>query len=288
MTWGKISDDFHSHPKTWEVGLEGNGLLMRSISYACDHLTDGFLPAAWVKAQLPRGDRRGTLAKMVGAGVFELVTGGYVIHDFDHYNPRREEVKGARSDVSEKRSKAGKKGAEARWGKANANGKPMANGKQTDDPDPEPVPNVASDPPSLLDEREAAAAETVGAEWGGKPPTFDAVVRIGEAVRPSLHVLDHSVLSAMHAHPHADHVSCAHEAAAWAARPGRPWEYFDRYLLVVFRRQAQRSQAPSGARQTVDRDMEWLESQRQEALARESAGAAYTVPYTVDAEGGEA
>ena len=44
MTWTKLADNFHAHPKLLAVGLAGTGLFARALSYAADYLTDGRIP----------------------------------------------------------------------------------------------------------------------------------------------------------------------------------------------------------------------------------------------------
>lgn len=96
MAWARLDDKFHSHPSTWEVGLDANGLYVRGISYAADQLTDGFLPEPWVMANLPatRRARDGFLVveRLVNAGLWEKLDNGYLIVGYLDYNPTRESV----------------------------------------------------------------------------------------------------------------------------------------------------------------------------------------------------
>lgn len=88
MTWAKLSDNFHSHPKTERMGLDGAGLYAIGISYAACHLTDGFLPKPWVKKQAPAK----LVNRLVSIGAWLEVDGGYEIADFLDYNPPRAEI----------------------------------------------------------------------------------------------------------------------------------------------------------------------------------------------------
>lgn len=88
MTWAKLSDNFHSHPKTERMGLDGAGLYAIGISYAACHLTDGFLPAEWVRKQAPTK----LVNRLVDIGAWAKEDGGYRISDFLDYNPSRERV----------------------------------------------------------------------------------------------------------------------------------------------------------------------------------------------------
>lgn len=119
MAWAKLDDKFHSHPSTWIVGLEGNGLFARAISYCADQLTDGFVPEAWVYAQVPATtksrDSHGLICKLTDAGLWERVEDGWFIGEYLSYNPSRDDEMARRAEISLRRSEAGKRGADARW-----------------------------------------------------------------------------------------------------------------------------------------------------------------------------
>jgi len=106
VPWAKLDDKFHSHPKTYVAGLDGCGLFAKAISYAADHLTDGFVPEAWVLAQVPatrkQKDRRGVVERLIEAGMFERVAGGYLIHGYLEMNPSRADVEGERAEAAER------------------------------------------------------------------------------------------------------------------------------------------------------------------------------------------
>lgn len=92
MTWGRLDDNFHSHPKTVQMGLEGAGLQARAISYAGAYLTDGFVPREWARSVAPAK----VIRRLVSLGAWAEVDGGYEIVGFLDYNP-------SRADVEEKR-----------------------------------------------------------------------------------------------------------------------------------------------------------------------------------------
>lgn len=118
MPWARLDDKFHSHPTTWMVGLEANGLFARGLSYCADQLTDGFMPEQWVWSNVPSTQRskdpRGIITKLEEAGLWERVEDGWHIADYLTYNPSRDEVLADR----ERRSEAGRKAAKAKWDKA--------------------------------------------------------------------------------------------------------------------------------------------------------------------------
>jgi hypothetical protein len=116
MSWVKLDDGFTDHPKIAHVGAIGAWLQIQALCYCNRNLTDGFVPYGVARAFLARGvmrtDDRGVLwtlgehsghhgldlpdidwpGELVKAGIWEVVAGGYRIHDYDHYQPRKVEV----------------------------------------------------------------------------------------------------------------------------------------------------------------------------------------------------
>jgi hypothetical protein len=99
MTWARLDDNFHAHPRTLQAGLEANGLFCRALSYCAHYLTDGFIPAEWAEAQ---GGRR-PVTKLVDVGLLEQIEGGYIVPGYLERNPSREKVQ------AERRRERGKK-----------------------------------------------------------------------------------------------------------------------------------------------------------------------------------
>jgi hypothetical protein len=99
MTWARIDDNAHAHPRILQAGLEANGLFFRALSYCSHYLTDGFIPNEWAEAQ---GGKR-PVTKLVNVGLLEPIEGGYRIHDYLDRNPSREQVQ------EERRRERGKK-----------------------------------------------------------------------------------------------------------------------------------------------------------------------------------
>lgn len=152
MSFVLLDDKFHSHPKRTEVGLSGAGLFACALSYCGDHLTDGFVPGGWAHEIASRP----LCKRLVVAGFWievapgdgpylyvsgdesygvEIVKAGYFIPDYLVLNPNREAVLSKRSELSAKRSEAGKKGAAKRWQRdSKGGGKALASAWQTDGP----------------------------------------------------------------------------------------------------------------------------------------------------------
>ncbi len=88
MTWAKIDDHFHLHPKVQRASWAQRGLFVTALSYCACFETDGFVPRSWVVSingwDLALG--------LVEVGLLERAQDGFTIHDYLTYNPSREEV----------------------------------------------------------------------------------------------------------------------------------------------------------------------------------------------------
>jgi len=123
MSWFKIDDGFHCHPKVLEAGNEAIGLYVRCGSYSSQQLTEGFVPRV---IALMYGDTH-LIDALVKVGLFKAVDGGWQIHDYGVYNPTREQVlaereasktrqRNARERARQAREEAKRKAAEADGG----------------------------------------------------------------------------------------------------------------------------------------------------------------------------
>lgn len=113
MTWGKIDDKLHSHPKAEDAGLEAMGLWAMALSYCAAYLTDGLVTAARVSRLA--GERGEYLAgRLVDAGLWEArPEGGWQFHDWADYQPTKAGVEAER----EKKASSGRAGGLARAGR---------------------------------------------------------------------------------------------------------------------------------------------------------------------------
>lgn len=140
MTWVRLEDGFADHPKIVAVGPEGMALYVAGLCYSNRYLTDGFIP----QAQVPKliGTQEPT-SKLVKQGLWEIVEGGYQIHDYDEYQPSRDDI----LEIRKARSEAGRKGGLSKPAsntEANDEAKPQA--ESNPGPGPGPVPNPVPDP----------------------------------------------------------------------------------------------------------------------------------------------
>ncbi len=159
MAWFLVDDEAHAHEKFMRAGNAAIGAWTMMGSWCRRRRGDGFVPADVAR----RFAKPAELKQLVACGgegnpgLLVKVDGGYRFHDWDAIYSRAAHQQ---SDLSQKRSLAGKRGAEARWqadgkadGKADGNlpSPPMATGSQRSwqpdgngdgslDPHPHPLP----------------------------------------------------------------------------------------------------------------------------------------------------
>lgn len=92
MAWQKIDDRMVEHAKIAPLSDGAFRAMVEMWAYASRNLTDGLVPT--------RDARRiGTakqLTELVDAGLFHVVTGGWVAHDWLDHNPPAIDVKAKR------------------------------------------------------------------------------------------------------------------------------------------------------------------------------------------------
>lgn len=104
MTWFKVDDSFHSHPKVLATDPAALGLWVIAGSWCGANTTDGFVPGYVLARLLPSSGK--LAAKLVTAGLWEPAPEGYRFRDWHDYNPTAEE---------EKKRKAGNARRQADW-----------------------------------------------------------------------------------------------------------------------------------------------------------------------------
>lgn len=130
MAWARVDDGWWSHPKVLGLSLESRGLWITALSWSC----------AQRKSRVPHhlvrmvGATEDNVAELVDAGLWRETEGGWEIHDWAEYQDL---------SLSEKRARAGRKGAEKRW---QTDGKPIAKtgpdqGERGDPEDGKPIAN---------------------------------------------------------------------------------------------------------------------------------------------------
>lgn len=93
MTWFKVCDTLWGHDKAEAAGLEAMGLWVLAGSKCGQQLTDGFVSHQSVAKC---GGTPEIAARLVKAGLWVEVEGGYLFHDWTDNNPTRAEIEGRR------------------------------------------------------------------------------------------------------------------------------------------------------------------------------------------------
>lgn len=109
MTWFKVDDSFHSHPKVLAASPAALGLWVVAGSWSGATLSEGFIPDHVLPRLLP--DSAPLAKELVTAGLWKRTRGGYRFHDWIAYQPSREEATAGR----EKMSSGGALGNHRRW-----------------------------------------------------------------------------------------------------------------------------------------------------------------------------
>jgi hypothetical protein len=112
MTWFKVDDRFHGHPKAIRVSLASRGLWVVAGSWCAAQLTDGFVPSKMVVAL---GGRKRDAEALIECGLWVAAEGGYQFHDWLKYQPSAAEMIAKReSEADRKRQSRAKTPPESR------------------------------------------------------------------------------------------------------------------------------------------------------------------------------
>jgi hypothetical protein len=191
MTWVRIDDRFNEHPKLARVGPLGQALWLVGLAYSNRNLTDGFIPWSiaatlmnwefldaqgptriYVGMRAPLGpsevegwfvDEEGAVTSgyvirlLVEAGVWDKCDGGYLIHDFEDYQPTKAQVLAERARKVAAGTAGGVATAAAR-GAAKPRQTPQQNRSPNPSPYPVPIGSITPLPP-LVDEQKMTPEE---------------------------------------------------------------------------------------------------------------------------------
>lgn len=134
MTWFKVDDGFHSHPKMVDASDAAVALWTRAGSWASAHLTDGFVPSG-MPARFC-GDPDAAAEELISRGVWTRTRGGFQFHDWLDYNPSKEKVLTDRAKEREKKRRM-------RAALAKKRGQTQPPGRRRPDASPKESPRVS-------------------------------------------------------------------------------------------------------------------------------------------------
>src|SRR6218665_2786899 len=101
MAWFKIDDTWWAHPKTLELTPAAIALWVRAGSWAAQQLTDGHIPTH-VLPIFSAGPE--IVAELVTVGYWDTVPDGWKFHDWDEYQPTRDEVHSRRKQEADRKA----------------------------------------------------------------------------------------------------------------------------------------------------------------------------------------
>ncbi|WP_411815691.1 hypothetical protein [Gordonia sp. SND2] len=112
MTWFKVDDSFHDHPKVLNLDLAAVGLWTLAGSYCARHLLDGVISDRQIRAI---GGTRRQAEKLVAAGLWSVHRDDadaapsarrYVFNDWTDFQPTRADVTTKRREDAERKREA--------------------------------------------------------------------------------------------------------------------------------------------------------------------------------------
>lgn len=94
MTWFKVDDKLHAHPKWWALSPNAKALWTTAGSWASSYKTDGLIGANQLPILAPQvgltvGKMRSAAAELVAAGLWVTTDGGWAFHNWTDFNPLR-------------------------------------------------------------------------------------------------------------------------------------------------------------------------------------------------------
>lgn len=93
MTWARLDDGFHSHPRVKRLSYTAVGVFAIGLSYAAHYETDGLLDSEFVKELRQRRGGKAALQELVDAGMFEEQNDGQLgVRNYLSFNPSRAEL----------------------------------------------------------------------------------------------------------------------------------------------------------------------------------------------------
>lgn len=108
MVWLRIDDQIAHHPKFIAAGPVAGWLWICGNAYCNKYLTDGFIRASALGTLGGVSNAKRWAEKLVEAGLWDRVDGGYRVHDFHDFNPTADAVKKKRADDRERKRNSGR------------------------------------------------------------------------------------------------------------------------------------------------------------------------------------
>jgi hypothetical protein len=179
MSWVRFDDQFYADEDLDEICDSATALHVVATTWSAMRRTNGRVPYKRA-AMLKGGDNPDAVPDLLRIGWWIDTGECYQIRSFLKYNPSSDELARRELELSQKRSDAGKRGAESRWQNGKQHGNIDGNGDSNGDsndhgkkmpPVPVPVPVSDSGPDSVPEPPvvERADASTPPRETAGLP-----------------------------------------------------------------------------------------------------------------------
>ncbi|MBV9311572.1 MAG: hypothetical protein JOZ73_12105 [Solirubrobacterales bacterium] len=113
MSWVRLDDGFSEHPKILAAGPQAGWLWVCGLAY-CNRQKkkDGFIPERMIRLLADLRSVAKLAMKLVAVGLWEIVQGGFRVHDYHEYQPSTERSDAERREVSATRAALGRIGGE--------------------------------------------------------------------------------------------------------------------------------------------------------------------------------
>jgi len=103
MSWAKLDDRSNEHRKQHKAGAEACWLWACGLMYANRQpARDGFIPDTMIRLLFPFKKPERLAERLVAAGLWDKVDGGWVVHDFTFWNKTKEQVEQDREAARER------------------------------------------------------------------------------------------------------------------------------------------------------------------------------------------
>jgi hypothetical protein len=151
MVWVKIDDGFPEHPKVLSAGPLAMAMQIAALCYCNRNMTDGFIPKAaglrfldfsglgmrmWTNDTFGGGEDASAelvIEDLVNAGMWDVVPGGWQIHDYLEFQPSKADILAERDKTKQRVDK---------WRARNAVTNTVGNAVCNAAPVPVPVPDI--------------------------------------------------------------------------------------------------------------------------------------------------
>lgn len=163
MPWFRVDDTFPSHPKVMAAGNAAIGLWVRAGSWSMQQLTDGYIPTH----VLPMLGKPVEARRLVDAGLWLEVEGGWRFHNWDERQPSKEQLEGDRNAARERQKRARERAKSQRESRRNSQrSSPVSHGPPI--PSHPEVPNgtsMAPDSQASPADKPAKRAKQLPTDW---------------------------------------------------------------------------------------------------------------------------